>query len=106
MARLLDEYEEKTGISVSEIHPYLYSRFRGFQVPIHVDGASGAFFAPFATPKLVWDFRVCVPDLCARPRSEDCNRYLELSQSIHVSEKGDVYVFNALCSWSQIWSGL
>ncbi|THH04817.1 hypothetical protein EW145_g5240, partial [Phellinidium pouzarii] len=39
---LLDEYEAKTGHSV----------------PIHVDGASGAFIAPFATPKLVWDFRL------------------------------------------------
>ncbi|TDL27212.1 glutamate decarboxylase [Rickenella mellea] len=42
MSDLLDEYEAKTGISV----------------PIHVDGASGAFVAPFATPKLEWDFRI------------------------------------------------
>jgi len=42
MAELLDEYEEKTGISV----------------PIHVDAASGGFVAPFATPKLKWDFKV------------------------------------------------
>ncbi|GAA5995514.1 glutamate decarboxylase GAD1 [Rhodotorula paludigena] len=42
MATLLDEYEAKTGHSV----------------PIHVDGASGAFFAPFATPDLVWDFKI------------------------------------------------
>lgn len=42
MADLLDEYEAKTGISV----------------PIHVDGASGGFIAPFATPKHVWDFRI------------------------------------------------
>lgn len=42
MARLLDEYEAKTGISV----------------PIHVDGASGGFVAPFATPNLKWDFRI------------------------------------------------
>ncbi|KDQ33636.1 hypothetical protein PLEOSDRAFT_42493, partial [Pleurotus ostreatus PC15] len=39
---LLDEYEAKTGHSV----------------PIHVDGASGAFVAPFATPKLEWDFKL------------------------------------------------
>ena len=25
---------------------------------IHVDAASGGFVAPFATPKLVWDFKV------------------------------------------------
>lgn len=42
MAVLLDEYEAKTGYSI----------------PIHVDGASGAFIAPFATPKLEWDFRI------------------------------------------------
>ncbi|KAJ7134982.1 glutamate decarboxylase [Mycena crocata] len=42
MADLLDEYEAKTGYSV----------------PIHVDGASGAFVAPFATPKLLWDFKI------------------------------------------------
>ncbi|EMD38622.1 hypothetical protein CERSUDRAFT_123187 [Gelatoporia subvermispora B] len=42
MADLLDAYEKETGISV----------------PIHVDGASGAFIAPFATPKLEWDFRI------------------------------------------------
>ncbi|KAH9842914.1 glutamate decarboxylase [Rhodofomes roseus] len=42
MAALLDEYEKKTGISV----------------PIHVDGASGGFIAPFATPNLKWDFRI------------------------------------------------
>ncbi|TFK42928.1 glutamate decarboxylase [Crucibulum laeve] len=42
MSDLLDEYEAKTGYSV----------------PIHVDGASGAFVAPFATPKLPWDFKL------------------------------------------------
>ncbi|THV01735.1 glutamate decarboxylase, partial [Dendrothele bispora CBS 962.96] len=40
MSNLLDEYEKKTGHSV----------------PIHVDAASGGFVAPFATPKLKWDF--------------------------------------------------
>ncbi|KAF8526307.1 glutamate decarboxylase [Hysterangium stoloniferum] len=42
MSDLLDEYEKKTGYSV----------------PIHVDAASGGFFAPFASPKLVWDFKL------------------------------------------------
>lgn len=42
MADLLDEYEARTGHSV----------------PIHVDGASGGFIAPFAHPKLEWDFRI------------------------------------------------
>jgi glutamate decarboxylase len=27
-------------------------------VPVHVDGASGAFVAPFVDPDLVWDFRL------------------------------------------------
>jgi len=30
----------------------------GHSVPIHVDGASGAFVAPFANPKLLWDFKL------------------------------------------------
>lgn len=42
MSDLLDEYEARTGHSV----------------PIHVDAASGGFIAPFATPKLEWDFRI------------------------------------------------
>ncbi|KAH9854009.1 glutamate decarboxylase [Lenzites betulinus] len=42
MAALLDEFEARTGHSV----------------PIHVDGASGGFVAPFANPKLEWDFRI------------------------------------------------
>jgi len=42
MSDLLDEYEARTG----------------HFVPIHVDGASGAFIAPFAHPKLLWDFKL------------------------------------------------
>ena len=30
----------------------------GLHVPIHVDGASGAFLAPFTQPDLLWDFRL------------------------------------------------
>jgi len=30
----------------------------GFDIPIHVDGASGGFVAPFLQPHLVWDFRL------------------------------------------------
>ncbi|MEV7284753.1 glutamate decarboxylase [Streptomyces sp. NPDC093252] len=30
----------------------------GLDIPIHVDGASGAFVAPFLQPDLVWDFRL------------------------------------------------
>jgi glutamate decarboxylase len=30
----------------------------GLDVPIHVDGASGAFVAPFLNPELEWDFRL------------------------------------------------
>src|SRR5215467_7780119 len=29
----------------------------GLDIPIHVDGASGAFVAPFLQPELEWDFR-------------------------------------------------
>jgi glutamate decarboxylase len=30
----------------------------GLDIPMHVDGASGGFVAPFIDPELVWDFRV------------------------------------------------
>jgi glutamate decarboxylase len=30
----------------------------GLDIPIHVDGASGAFLAPFMQPELLWDFRL------------------------------------------------
>lgn len=42
ISELLDEIEKETGILV----------------PIHVDGASGGFVAPFLFPDLEWDFRV------------------------------------------------
>ena len=31
---------------------------KGWNIGIHVDGASGAFVAPFADPDLLWDFRL------------------------------------------------
>jgi glutamate decarboxylase len=31
---------------------------RGLDVPLHVDGASGGFIAPFLQPELEWDFRI------------------------------------------------
>ncbi|MCF6177376.1 MAG: glutamate decarboxylase [Victivallaceae bacterium] len=30
----------------------------GLDIPMHIDGASGAFIAPFSEPDLVWDFRI------------------------------------------------
>ena len=42
VAEALDALEKKTG----------------WDIPIHVDGASGGFLAPFIDPKLVWDFRI------------------------------------------------
>ena len=33
-------------------------RDTGFDVPLHVDAASGGFLAPFTAPDLVWDFRL------------------------------------------------
>ena len=35
-----------------------YQAETGIDVPVHVDGASGAFVAPFVDPELVWDFRL------------------------------------------------
>jgi glutamate decarboxylase len=31
---------------------------KGWDIPLHVDGASGGFIAPFAHPDLAWDFRL------------------------------------------------
>src|SRR5689334_23943162 len=31
---------------------------KGLDIPVHVDGASGAMIAPFVDPDLVWDFRL------------------------------------------------
>ncbi len=42
IAAALDQLQERTGIDI----------------PIHVDGASGAFVAPFLQPDLAWDFRL------------------------------------------------
>ncbi|KAG7192845.1 uncharacterized protein KQ657_001302 [Scheffersomyces spartinae] len=42
ISKTLDEIQEETG----------------FDVPIHVDGASGGFVAPFVYPHLKWDFAV------------------------------------------------
>ncbi|MFI2262928.1 glutamate decarboxylase [Streptomyces tubercidicus] len=33
-------------------------RQHGWDIPVHVDGASGAMIAPFLDPELVWDFRL------------------------------------------------
>ena len=35
-----------------------FERETGIDVPVHVDGASGAMIAPFLDPELVWDFRL------------------------------------------------
>jgi glutamate decarboxylase len=42
VAHALDEFQKKTGLDI----------------PIHVDGASGGFLAPFCAPGLEWDFRL------------------------------------------------
>ena len=31
---------------------------KGWDIPLHVDGASGGFIAPFADPEMLWDFRL------------------------------------------------
>jgi glutamate decarboxylase len=51
VARLLDEFQQETGIDV----------------PIHVDGASGAMFCPFATPSVDFGFNI--------PRVKSINAY-------------------------------
>jgi glutamate decarboxylase len=42
VAEALDRYETETGLDI----------------PIHVDGASGGFLAPFCAPEVEWDFRL------------------------------------------------
>lgn len=42
LSNALDELEKKTGLDI----------------PIHVDGASGGFVAPFIQPEIKWDFRL------------------------------------------------
>jgi glutamate decarboxylase len=42
ICQALDDLQERTGLDV----------------PVHVDGASGAFVAPFVDPDLAWDFRL------------------------------------------------
>jgi glutamate decarboxylase len=45
---------------IREIHDALVklNAKKGWELPLHVDGASGAFVAPFLHPKLLWDFRL------------------------------------------------
>ena len=45
---------------VKEINDALdkFNSKTGFDIPIHVDGASGGFIAPFLQPDLKWDFRL------------------------------------------------
>jgi len=35
-----------------------FQKETGLDIPIHVDGASGGFLAPFCAPELEWDFRL------------------------------------------------
>ena len=35
-----------------------YEKDHGLDIPIHVDGASGGFVAPFLQPEIKWDFRL------------------------------------------------
>ena len=45
---------------VKQIHDALdkLQQDTGLDIPIHVDGASGGFLAPFCAPDLEWDFRL------------------------------------------------
>ena len=45
---------------IKEIHDRVvaYNEEHGLDIPIHVDGASGGFVAPFLHPDLEWDFRL------------------------------------------------
>ncbi|WP_338051398.1 glutamate decarboxylase [Pseudonocardia acidicola] len=45
---------------IREIHDAVvaHNEITGYEVPVHVDAASGGFVAPFLHPDLVWDFRL------------------------------------------------
>ncbi|MFC1617734.1 glutamate decarboxylase [Patescibacteria group bacterium] len=45
---------------IKEINDYLVKvkKENGWDIPIHVDGASGGFIAPFVYPDFEWDFRL------------------------------------------------
>lgn len=45
---------------IEEIHDALvgYNQATGYEVPLHIDAASGGFVAPFLHPDLKWDFRL------------------------------------------------
>jgi glutamate decarboxylase len=45
---------------INEINDLLLDikKDKGWDIPIHVDGASGGFIAPFLYPELEWDFRL------------------------------------------------
>jgi len=47
-------------LPVEEINNALdkFNSKNDFEIPIHIDGASGGFIAPFLQPKLKWDFRL------------------------------------------------
>jgi glutamate decarboxylase len=44
-------------LEIAEVLDGFYSQ-RDIDIPIHVDGASGGFVAPFVDPDLLWDFRI------------------------------------------------
>jgi len=45
---------------INEIHDALvaFNDEHGYDIPLHIDAASGGFVAPFLHPSLVWDFRL------------------------------------------------
>lgn len=46
--------------AIKKINDYLLGvkQKKGWDIPIHVDGASGGFIAPFVYPDIEWDFRL------------------------------------------------
>ena len=50
--------EENCANKFALIDKHLLLWFKGYDVKIHVDAASGGFVAPFVEPELKWDFRL------------------------------------------------
>jgi glutamate decarboxylase len=53
-----DDYPQTAEIEELQQALDALQQSRGPDIPIHVDGASGGFVAPFNSPELVWDFRL------------------------------------------------
>ncbi|KAG2506587.1 hypothetical protein JM18_009081 [Phytophthora kernoviae] len=94
--------------NIKEIHDMLVeeNKLHNWNIPPHVDAASGGFIAPFISPDLLWDFRLPTSD-CRLPTADcrlptaDCR--LPSVKSINVSghKFGLVYAGMGWAIWRE-----